>query len=336
MSKLKVAIIGLGVGEAHIAGYAKNEHCEVVAICDFNLEKLKEVSGRHPVLTCYTDANEVLKNPSIDVVSIATYDDIHFEQIMLGLENNKHLFVEKPLCIREEHAWAIFNTLQTKKHIKISSNLILRLTPRFVKLKELIDNDFFGEIYSIEGDYNYGRLHKIVESWRGVIPGYSGVFGGGIHIVDLYYWLLGKKPIEVTAYGNKICTKDSTYTNFDFVTALLRYEDGLISKITINLGSVSNHFHKLAMYGTKGMFENKSHKIAEITNRVEGEITTVVFDYEYPGVNKGDMIDSFVQSIVTDSEPLVHVEELFDVMAICFAIEKAVHSGEKTVINYFT
>jgi predicted dehydrogenase len=336
MTKYKVAIIGLGVGEAHIAGYAKNEHCEVVAICDSNLEKLREVSSRHPSLDCYLNANEVLENSAIDIVSIATYDDVHFEQIMLGLENNKHLFVEKPLCIREDHAWALFKALQNKKHIKISSNLILRLTPRFVKLKELIEKDYFGEIYSIEGDYNYGRLHKIVESWRGNIQGYSGVFGGGIHIVDLYYWLLGKKPVEVTAYGNKICTKNSQYTNFDFVTALLRYEDGLISKITINLGSVSNHFHKLVMYGTKAMFENKSHNIAELTNRVAGEIITESFDYEYPGVNKGDMIDSFVQSIVTDSEPLVHLEELFDVMAICFAIEKAVHTGEKTVINYFT
>lgn len=336
MTKFKVAIIGLGVGEAHIAGYAKNEHCEVVAICDSNLEKLKEVSSRHPSLNCYSNAIEVLENSAIDIVSIATYDDVHFEQIMLGLNNNKHLFVEKPLCIREDHAWAIFNALQTKKHIKISSNLILRLTPRFVKLKELIEKDYFGEIYSIEGDYNYGRLHKIVESWRGIIPGYSGVFGGGIHIVDLYYWLLGKKPVEVTAYGNKICTKNSQYSNFDFVTALLRYEDGLISKITINLGSVSKHFHKLAMYGTKAMFENKSQSVSEITKRIEGNIITEDFDYEYPGVNKGDMINSFVQSIVTDSEPLVHVNELFDVMAICFAIEKAVHTGEKTVINYFT
>jgi predicted dehydrogenase len=335
MSKLKVAIIGLGVGEAHIAGYSKNQHCEVVAICDFDETKLNEVSQRHPTLACYANANDVLTDDNIDVVSIATYDDVHFEQIMLGLDNGKHLFVEKPLCIKEEHARLIYDKIKLNSHLKISSNLILRLTPRFLKLKELIESNFFGEIYSIEGDYNYGRLHKIIESWRGVIPGYSGVFGGGIHIVDLFYWLLGKKPKEVTAYGNKICTKDSSYQNFDFVTALLKYDEGLVSKVSINLGSVSTHFHKIALYGTSAMFENKSHQVSETTIKKNDEIVTELFDFEYPGVNKGDMIDSFINSIVFDNKPLVQIDELFDVMAICFAIEKAVHTGEKIRIKYF-
>ena len=97
--KYKIGIIGLGVGEKHIIGYNKHKACQVVLVCDFCEKKLNTVSKKHTDLKITKDPDEILLDPSIDIVSIASYDNYHYEQIIKALNNNKHVFVEKPLCI---------------------------------------------------------------------------------------------------------------------------------------------------------------------------------------------------------------------------------------------
>ena len=78
-----------------------------------------------------------------------------------------------------------------------SSNLILRYTPRFANLKQKLEASELGKIYLMEASYDYGRIHKIISGWRGEIPFYSVMHGGGIHLIDLLLWLTNQKIIEV-------------------------------------------------------------------------------------------------------------------------------------------
>jgi len=96
----------------------------------------------------------------------------------------------------------IKSALARHPRLTLSSNLILRKSPRFIELKGLIRDGLFGDIYGIEGDYLYGRLQKIVSGWRGEIEGYSVMHGGGIHLIDLLLWLLDEPVVEVAAMGN--------------------------------------------------------------------------------------------------------------------------------------
>ena len=64
-------------------------------------------------------------------------------------------------------------TLNKFPKSKLSSNFVLRRAPQFEKLKNMINDNSFGEIYYLEGDYNYGRIHKLIYGWRGQIPFYS-------------------------------------------------------------------------------------------------------------------------------------------------------------------
>jgi predicted dehydrogenase len=98
-SILRAAVIGLGVGEQHIAGYEVDSRCKVSTLCDFDATKLAQVARRHPGKILAQSAEDVLANPDIDVVSIATYEDVHCEQVVAAVEMGKHVFVEKPLCL---------------------------------------------------------------------------------------------------------------------------------------------------------------------------------------------------------------------------------------------
>ncbi len=327
---LKIGIIGLGVGEQHIAGYQQDSRCEVVALCDFNKTKLLEVGARNPNVTLYADAESILCNPEIDVVSIASFDTFHFEQIMLAIQNDKHVFVEKPICLFQCELNKIKQALQNKPNIRLSSNLILRRESRFRELYKRIVSGELGELYYLEGDYDYGRLSKLTNSWRGEIPFYSVTHGGGIHLIDLILWLTSQIPNEVCAFGNAISSKGTPFRYPDFVAALLRFESGLVAKISANFGSVIPHGHKLCVYGTKGTFIH-GHNGAFYYYSRDPHLPPEVITDLYPSANKGDMIPGFIDYIINAKKPLVAEKDVFNAMSTSLAIERSLI--EKSIVG---
>lgn len=333
MRILKAGIIGLGVGEQHIAGYLSHPQCRVVALCDIAEDKLAITGKKHPGVRLTTLAEDLLQDPEIDVVSIASYDDCHFDQIAVGIRHGKHLFVEKPLCLHESELTHIRLLLAEHPVSRLSSNLILRMSPRFRNLKMRIQQGLMGELFSVEGDYNYGRLHKIHQGWRGQLDYYSVFSGGGVHMVDLLLWLTGDRAVEVTAYGNAISSRGSNFRFNDFVSALIKFKSGMVGKVTANFGCVFPHFHNLIVYGTKATFVNGQKNALLYTSR-DVDIEPEIISDPYPGMHKGDLIRSFIDSILSGTEPEVSTQDVLDVMSICLAVEKSLKEARAVSINY--
>jgi predicted dehydrogenase len=333
MKSLKAGIIGLGVGERHIAGYEADSRCRVTALCDLNREKLEQVGEHHPARRMTPDAGEILRDPDIDLVSIASFDNFHCDQILGAIAAGKHIFVEKPLCLLDEEFQAIVEALNKNPQIKISSNLILRRTPRFIALRERIRAGTLGEIYHLEGDYSYGRLHKILSGWRADIPFYSVVHGGAIHLIDLLLWLTEKQVEEVFAYGSRIATRDTRFRHDDMVVSLLRFTDGSTAKISANFACMVPHHHRLSIYGTQATFEQGHLGAAYFTSRDPATQPEILTD-PYPGAAKGDMLPSFVAHILDGTPAEVSRHDVLTAMAVSLAIERSRLSGKPEKIRY--
>ena len=225
--------------------------------------------------------------------------------------------------------------LKSKKKTKIifSSNLILRSNPSFIDLKKKIGRKLIGKIYYCEGDYNYGRINKILYGWRGQIPFYSVILGGAIHLIDLIIWLSGKKIKSVVASGNKISTQNTKFKNFDLVTALLKFEDGMIAKVTSNFGSVTPHHHVLSIYGTKSAFfyNNKEVKYYKSRENLNPEKIYSKFNNR----QKSQVLRSFIDSIYYKKDlKVVHEKEIINLMSVCFAIEKSLKTKKWEKVEY--
>ena len=331
--RLRAGIIGLGVGERHIEGYHDHPQCKVEALCDFSSEKLAMAREKYPELKLTEYADEILEDPEIDVVSIASYDNYHYDQIVKAIKHNKHVFIEKPICLYEHELVHVRALLKENPHLKLSSNLILRMSPRFRLLKEMIAAGELGQLFYVEGDYNYGRLHKITEGWRGQIDFYSVVYGGGVHIVDLLLWLTGDQVIEVAAYGNNIASRGTSFRFNDMVVCILKFRSGMVGKMAANFGCVFPHFHALSVYGTKATFVNglDHGRLFETGQAVEGgKMITAA----YPGAQKGDLIYSFIESILHDTPAEVSTEDVFKTMSVCLAVEKATHQPGSVAVQY--
>ena len=334
MKKLNVGIIGLGVGRHHVLSFGSHPQCRVISLCDFSSERLKEMGREFPHIQTTENAEDILTDPGIDIVSIASFDNYHFSQTVEALHQNKHVFVEKPLCLFREEAAGIRDLLWEKQSLLLSSNLNLRTCPRFKWVRSTIRSGEMGQIFYIGADYLWGRIQKLTHGWRKEMPYYSILYGAAVHMIDLVIWLLGEKPVEVQGYGNHIATEGSDFRHNDFAALLLKFGNGIIANINANGGCVHPHFHKLSVYGTQGTFAHDINGAWLFKTRDPDHGAQEIME-AYPGEDKHQVIHSFVDAIVNrDVEPLVPADDIFTVMSICFAAEDSVTRNIPVSINY--
>ena len=334
MNKLKVGIIGLGVGEQHIHGF-RQAGVEVAALCDYDPAKRRMAASKYPESTIYAHADHLLDDPSLHIVSIASLDNHHANQILKAINNGKHVFAEKPMCLTRAEAYDIQIALKRSDSLlRLSTNTILRMSPRFQDLRQRYIKGEFGKVFNIEADYNYGRIEKILNGWRGEIENYSVMLGGGIHLIDLMLWITQRKITEVYAIGNKFCSIGAEFVTPDMVSALLKFDNGMIGKISANFGCVMPHFHKFCLYGTKATYENALPDAKLYLSR-DAHQQPVSINTPYPGVKKGALIPSFVEAIRGTGEAIVSENDVFSVLEICFAIDRSLQSGQPESIEVF-
>lgn len=333
MTKIKAGVIGLGVGEQHIYGYEKCD-CEVIALCDKDAEKRQQAAIKFPRCKVYETAEEMIAAGEIDVVSIASFDQDHAPQILSALKQGMHVFSEKPLCLKESELDDIYAELASRPGLRLSTNTILRLSERFTEVKLKIDGGQLGELYYVEADYNYGRLHKLMSGWRGDISEYSVMLGGGVHMVDLLIWLAGSTVVEVQAYGNKFCSKGASFKTPDMVVALMRFENGVVGKVAANFGCVYPHFHKVSLYGTDGTFENARNGGELILSR-DPNSEPFSLTSPYPGASKGDLIPSFIQAVQGQGDPIVSEKDVYSAVSACLAIDLSLSEGKSVKVKQY-
>lgn len=328
--KFNIGVIGLGVGERHIESFIKFG-CKVKKIFDFDRKKMLLIKKKYPSIEICKKEDDIFIDDNIDIVSIASYDNYHYKQILKAIKFKKNIFVEKPIVLNEKHLSKIFYLIK-KQNIYLFSNFVLTESPVFIKLKKLISNKVFGKIYSVEADYNYGRIKKITHGWRGRIPYYSVTLGGGIHMIDLISWIVKSKAIEVKSYGNKLCTKKNQFKFNDCTVSLLKFNNGMIAKISSNFGCVYPHFHKLSIYGTKKTYENDIDNQRIFRSRSRNNIKKTKNNYK--NYYKGNAIKYFLKSIGKKSLRQKLIERVFNSIKVCFAIERSIKNNTTVKIKY--
>ena len=241
IKKIRAAIIGTGVGIKHLEAIENYRDSKVIIICEKNKLKARKLIKTYPDIMITSNENEIYKNKEINLVSIASHDQYHFQQILKSIRNNKNIVIEKPMCLTIDQLKKIKIEMNKNKNVKITSNLVLRVNSMFKNFKKKIKSK---KIFYIEGDYIWGRKHKLFD-WRSKIKNYSITLGAGIHIIDLVMWLTNQKPITVYAKGNKIATKNTKFKKESLVVMLFQFPGNLLVKISANGAAVYDHFHEL-------------------------------------------------------------------------------------------
>jgi predicted dehydrogenase len=330
---LGVGVVGLGVGEQHARAFAAHPDCSVRALHDIDGARAERLAGEIGARTA-SSFEEMLDSRDIDVVSLASYDDAHFDQVMAALAAGKHVFVEKPICRTLDELRRIKERWQSAGgKLKLRSNLVLRGAPLYRWLRGQIESGAFGSLYAFDGDYLYGRLHKITEGWRRDVGDYSVMEGGGIHVLDLLLWLTGERPVAVTATGNRICSRGTDFRFNDFAAATLEFDGGLVARISANFGCVHRHQHVVRVFGTEAtlIYDDAGPRLHRSRDPAQGA-ERLGHDALPPG--KGALIPDFVTAILEDASDAGETQSFFDGISICVAADRAAGSGKREGITY--
>ena len=324
---IKAAIIGMGIGSKHYEAIENYKSSEVKIICEFNKKKIKELKKRFPKKIITNNEEAIFKDKNINLVSIASYDNYHFRQIIKCIRHNKNIIIEKPMCLNLNQLKKIYNLAKKNKKIKITSNLVLRVNDLFKKFKKKIN---ISDIYYIEGDYIWGRKNKLF-GWRSKINNYSVTLGAGIHMIDLINWITKLKPVSVYAVANKKITKNSSFKRNSLVTMIFEYPKDILVKITANCTAIFNHIHELKIFTKNQTLINSDNGSYMYTSGRKKLIRS-----NYPDKkNRKRVIRNLIDMIQNNNtKPIISFKEQIDLMTICFAVDKSVSLNKKIKIKY--
>jgi len=332
-SRIGIGVVGLGVGEQHARTYASLRECDLRWVHDANGDRARSLAAQLGTRVAGT-YEEILADREVQIVSLASFDQDHFAQVLAALAAGKHVFVEKPLCESLEQlrsvkeAWS-----QHRGRVKLSSNLVLRAAPLYQWLKKRAAEGDFGRIYAFDGDYLYGRVWKITEGWRKNVPDYSVMFGGGIHLVDLMVWITGERPHAVRTVGNKICTSGTEFRYHDYMAATFQFPSGLIARITANFGCVHRHQHVMRIFGEQATFLYDDSGPRMHCTRDPSAGASSISIAALPET-KGDLIPAFVNAVRLNLDLDKDTQDIFDSISICAASDQAIYSGSLEEITY--
>ena len=210
-NKITVALAGLGSrGKDTYAKAAKihPDKIEIVAIADVNPKKVEMVAEEYhvPKERCYTSAEEMLKEEKLaDVMFITTQDRQHVAQAIPALRKGYHLLLEKPISPDLDECREIVEVAKECDR-KVVVCHVLRYTPVFRKVKEILDSGLIGDIVSINASENVGWFHMahsfVRGNWRNKELSSPMILQKCCHDMDLYLWLAEKTCRSLTSYGD--------------------------------------------------------------------------------------------------------------------------------------
>ncbi len=326
---MNVGVIGLSMGKLHAEGvrevgdsqFLLNEEGHKIpaaclyAVCDIDRHLAEEIGREFSVPHVYTDYKDMIADPALDAVIIATPDQDHREMVEASLAAGKHVLCEKPLAITREDCEAIAAAVE-KSDRKFMVGQICRYTPSFRHAKEIIDSGAIGELTFVESEYAHD-YSKISSTWR-KDPNRNGVVGGGCHAVDLLRWIAGN-PEEVVAYGTHKTFKDLT-PYADTHVAVLKFPNEVIGKVFVSVSCKRNYTMRSVFYGTKGTI---------IVDNTSPTMTVFKEDL-FPGMNKETMpIEVPVE--VNNHNTAGEFREFFDIIVNDKPVETTVYEGANTV-----
>ena len=331
---IKAGVIGMGIGEKHAQAYDSHPKAILKAICDFDPNKMQSINNRFPNVSSAYEDQSILDDNNIDLVSIASYDNYHCDQIVKAFNSGKHVMAEKPICLNRNEMEKIIDAQERNNNVKISANHVLRSNSRFNKLKNEVMKGKFGDIFFIEGDYYWGRSKKLYE-WRANMDYYSIILGAAIHMIDLIMWIIGDKPIAVQAMGNNIANKNTKLKYNSFSVILLKFESGIVAKLTGNGPCVHPHYHGLKIFGTKRTAIHDLSGAYYLESTTETSEQLPILEPYPEKESRQKVIHSFIDSILNpEALPIVPQQDVYNVMSVCFAAEDAIMTGKQIDINY--
>jgi len=221
MKKINVSVIGTGGwGKNHVRVYKELASTELVAICDANAERAKDIASQFGV-KAYTNSTRMLRNKEIEAVSVCTWSTRLAREALKALKAGKHVLVEKPMATNTKQAKMLLETAG-KNDLHLTVGFLMRFIPGLQHIREAVENKKIGELVCATA--------RRVSQWPERIGDVGVVKDTAIHDIDVMRYIFNEDPITVYAK-----TGSMRHIKFeDYAQIMLTYKDGKSAFIESN------------------------------------------------------------------------------------------------------
>ena len=336
---INVAVLGCGYwGPNLIRNFMSNSGCALQVVCDKKTERLSHMTKVYPGLKTTADFGDIIKNPDIDAIAIATPVSTHFDLARESLSSGKHTFIEKPMAASVAECEELIALAEKSQLTLMVGHTFIYSTP-VRRIKEIIDcGDIGGLLYVSSQRLNLGLFQKDINVAWDLAP----------HDISIILYVMGQSPSSVNCQG-----KAHLNSGMEDVTNMsLNFPNGGFATIQ-NSWLDPSKVRRMTFVGSKRMIlydDNETlEKIKVYDKRVEVPPhydTFAEFHYSYhygdmhcPHLNQVEPLkvqcENFLDCIRTGDEPQSSGRDGLSVVQILEAASQSLKAdGAKIDINH--
>jgi predicted dehydrogenase len=338
---LGIGVIGCGYwGPNLIRNFSNLKTCRVIACADLLEERLNHMKQLYPSLRTTTNFREIIKDPEIDAVVIATPVSSHFRIAREALDAGKHVFVEKPLAQSVDEGRRLVEVARDKKRTLMVGHTFV-YTAAVNKIKDLVWSGELGEIYYISSSrVNLGIFQDDINVVWDLAP----------HDVSIMNYVLNSRPVSIAAMGQSYIRPGIE----DVAFLLLKYPQSALANIHVSWLN-PNKIRSTTVVGSKKMlvYDDVS-SLEKIRIYDKGVTVTPHYDtfgefqlsYRYGDISIPRLDDAeplkiecqhFVECIEKNMAPRSGGKHGFEVLLVLDAADRSIREhGAEVTIDYPT
>ena len=335
MKDLKIAVIGYGYwGPNLVRNFTNLENSTVSHVVDESPDRLEKVKKLYPSINATSSLTEILENPEIDCIIIATPISTHYDIAKKALEHNKHVLVEKPMTNSVKHAKELIELSKKKKKVLMVDHTYL-YTGAIQKIKKIIDKNMIGEIQYIDSTrINLGLFQSDV----------NVLWDLAAHDISICSYLMNENPISVQAVGKS--HTDSDFEDIAYLTLhfkskkIIHFNCSWISPVKIRYMLIGGNkkmiifndletTEKVKIYDTK--YKTKTNPKNDRQILADYRVGDIFIPKLTTREGLSSMVEDFVSAIIDKTKPISNYDIGLQVVKILEAAQRSITNQGKEV-----
>ena len=335
MKDLKIAVIGYGYwGPNLVRNFTNLENSTVSHVVDESPDRLEKVKKLYPSINATSSLTEILENPEIDCIIIATPISTHYDIAKKALEHNKHVLVEKPMTNSVKHAKELIELSKKKKKVLMVDHTYL-YTGAVQKIKKIIDKNMIGEIQYIDSTrINLGLFQ----------PDVNVLWDLAAHDISICSYLMNENPISVQAMGKS--HTDSDFEDIAYLTLhfksnkIIHFNCSWISPVKIRYMLIGGNkkmiifndletTEKVKIYDTK--YKTKTNPKNDRQILADYRVGDIFIPKLTTREGLSSMVEDFVSAIIDKTKPISNYDIGLQVVKILEAAQRSITNQGKEV-----
>ncbi|MGI6076811.1 MAG: inositol 2-dehydrogenase [Fastidiosipilaceae bacterium] len=331
---LKFGIVGTGrIGRMHVSNINKLiDGAEIIAAADLYIDAAADELKANGVKHLYKDYKELLANPDVEAVIVASSTDTHAEISIAAAQAGKNVFCEKPIDKDLDKIKEVLNVVK-ETGVKFQTGFNRRFDHNFRRVRDLVT------------DGTLGDPHIVRVTSRDPAPPpieYVKVSGGiffdmMIHDFDMVRYLSGSEVVEVSAIGAVLVDEEiGAAGDVDTAIVTLKFANGAIGVIDNSRQAVYGYDQRVEVFGSKGMAKAENDKPTTVEVNTVDPPTTDKIPYFFLDRYTNAFIDQFKEFIISineDKPTMVTAEDGYRAVQIAYAATESCRSGKPVKVS---